>query len=80
MYRPPSEEKKEDFHKRCHSQKTQRPGFGWKDRFAEALAREIVIDDAVRSIGVTKGRFEKRDVDELERKIRKMLDQYERIS
>jgi hypothetical protein len=69
LYRPPSEKKK-DFHTRCHSQKTQRPGFGWKDRFAEALAREIVI----------KGRFEKRDEDELELKIRKMLDQYERIS
>lgn len=57
---------------RCH--KTQAPPHlrfiesQWKDKFAEALAKEIVA----------KGHFDRRDYDELENKIRKMLDQYQK--
>jgi hypothetical protein len=40
----------------------------WKDKFAEALARDIIA----------KQHFDRRDMDELEAKIRRMLDQYER--
>ena len=43
----------------------------WKDKFAEALAREIMAKTLGRSGFGT-------DVDELEIRIRKMLDQYEK--